>query len=316
MNNSKNILTLKEKIKHISEPQLIPITKNTYETLDDFWDNFIKPLLPQKDTVLKWHAIIKKYVNDDSPVFAIRTYHNWTDKNHNNKELRRGFYTIVDNLDYSFFFTDNFFVAYFEKMVLDNYVPEYDEFKEMMKNHQFPARYWKASCEEKEKALYNINAQNPGFMKHKYKISHIIDVGDNYWIGNEKKSIKKICNEYNLRGDYLDWKNESKSINDKYFVRHITINDSNPKLKEIFKEHFLRFVDPLNYILTPSKSIQIFTNSKIAHNDIGEYDNFKEYTKNKFKEIYGDIYIDYLNMLHYKEPETMGKIKINLQINP
>lgn len=316
MNNGKNILTLKEKIEHISDPQLTPIVKNTYETLDDFWDNFIAPLLPQKDTVLKWHEIIKKYINDDSPVFAIRAYHNWADKKHDNKELRRGFYTVIDNLDYSFFFTDNFFVSYFEKMVLDNYVPKYDEFTDMMKNHQFPARYWKSSKEEKERALYNIAAQNPGFMKHKYKISHIIDVGDNYWISGENKSIKKICDDYNLRGNYQDWKDESKSKDDKCFIRHITIEDSNPKLKEIFKEHFLRFVDPLNYIITPSKSTQIFTNLKIAYNDIGEYDKFKEYTKNKYKEIYGDIYSDYLNMLHYKEPETIGKTKINLQINP
>lgn len=243
-------------------------------------------------------------------VFAIRNYNSWSNAKHDNEELRRGFYTIVDNADYSFFYTDNYFAAYFAKMAIDNYVPEYDEFKEMMKNREFPARFGRSTKEERNKMTYIINGKDPGFLKKGYKISHIIDVGDNYWIDNKKETIGTICDEllYYPRGEYTDWNKENG-----YYVRHLDKVDE--KAKDILIAHFLRFVHPFNYILTPKKEYQKKSDKKvkIPKNDIGEYDRFQEYAKNKFIEIYGNEYKDYLKMLKYK-PQSLGEIYIDINI--
>lgn len=289
-----------------------PIKNGSYETLESFWENFLKPLLPDKSIVLKWHELLMKYVNDSEAIFAIRAYHNWPNKKHNDTDLRRGFYTKINNKDYSFFFTDNYFATYFEKMLSNNYVPDYNSFKASMLNHQFPARFGRSTKAEKSKALYDINAKNdPGFQKNGYKLSHLVDVGNNYWINNENFSLTRLLDIYELRGKYSDWKRDTYNSNN--YVRHMTITDNFFELKKIMVAHFLRFIHPFNYILTPRKSFQSFDGVSITRKDIGEYQPLLDYISNKYHEMYGDAFVEYKKLL-LSEPKSQKDIKINLTI--
>ena len=299
-------MRLEEKLQTIYRPHLPVMGNGSAETIKELWDNFIakdypndeiKSLLPTKETMHGWYEILTRYVEEDGAIFAIRNFNNWASgSNKDDKTLRRGFLNETDD-NYSFFYTDNFFAAYFEKMAIDNYVPEYEEFKSAMMNRKFPARYGHYTHDEDEKAAYPIHgelAKNPQFVvknKKYYKISHIIDAGENFYDSerNETLTITDICDRYCNRGDYSDWKND----NGEYYSRHLTMNS---EAKKYIVAHFLRFACPLNYILTPSPGHQTLE-KKVKRNDIGEMYELHYYVIGKFKERYEDLYEEYLSKL-------------------
>ena len=221
--------------------------------------------------------------------------------------MRRGFYTEITNgttnraTNCSYFFTDNFFAAYFCKFAIDGYVPSYDEFKCAMISRKFPATC-KCTKDEKEKAAYSLDGKNPGFGKAGYKISHIIDVGKEYFIKGKTKSINDWCKDYKFtRGDSGDYK---KAVNGNYYVRKMSSSQLNMsqyplnKAKEVLKAHFLRFVCPFNYVLTPKREkpkCQEFPKGvHIKGNDIGEMPEFLQYAKDQLRKYYGPDYDDFL----------------------
>ena len=62
------------------------------------------------------------------------------------------------------------------KMALNDYVPDYEEFKCMMLSHSFPGKCGKFdSVYEAKKAAYDITGKkgkDPGYGKAGYKLSH------------------------------------------------------------------------------------------------------------------------------------------------
>ena len=137
-------------------------------------------------------------------------------------------------------------------MAFDGFVPNYEEFKNLLISRKFPARFGQSCRTERERAAFDICAKDPGINSAGYKISHIIDVGTGYWNGHYSSSISDICDRYFPRGDYSDWILRK----DKYgpfYAREISVPQES---KEYIKAIFLRMACPLNYILTPKK---IFT---------------------------------------------------------
>ena len=106
-------MTLSKKLETINNPRIPGVVSGYSETIKDFWDDFIQPLLPDKKVVIRFYEMLLKYVNDPDAVYALRAFFNWKDnKVRDNKDLRRGFLNDTD-LGYSFFYTDNYFAAYF-----------------------------------------------------------------------------------------------------------------------------------------------------------------------------------------------------------
>lgn len=286
-------MNLNEKLESIGKTEIKGYSYGYCGTIEDVWSGFIETNLPTEEVVLAWYRLLIDYCEEKDAVFAIRTFGSWgPDKDP--RVLRRGFYNKT-NSDYSFFYTDNYFAAYFAKMALDGYVPTLDEFKKAMINRSFPARFGPCDSKfEKHKAAYNITFRNPGITnkQHKYKIAHIIDAGKDFYIDGQVYNIGDICKKYFPRGEYDDWKYE-EDVYGPLWVRHL---DVQPEAKEILKAHFLRFTCPLNYVLTPGVKNHV-TEVKIKHNDIAEYDHLQWLLVEKMRDRFGDVYVDYLSRI-------------------
>lgn len=298
-------MTLEEKLNTISNPKMFPLPSGTSKTIDDFWNDFIKPMLPNKTTVLKMHNMLVKYVNDPDAIFVVRAFGSWCKnavESDESDELRRGFITIPDNASFRYFFSDNFYAAYFVKMVYDDYCPSYEEFKAAMINRVFPARFGRSCKLERNKAAYSVGGKDPGISKSGYKIAHIVDAGNHFSIDSlDDAGINELAKVYSFpRGRYSDWKKEMVD-GVELFVRHHDVSDNTLK---VLKSHFLRFVDPLNYFLAPKAKwrnnyFNSFTNNILndVGYDIAEYKPLLDYVSDQFKQIYGKDYEDFLTMI-------------------
>lgn len=275
------------------------------KVIQTFYNQFIKPRLPNQEIAFKWNILLQEYANLPDAIYPVRAFYN-RDENfieaEKDDELRRGFLTKFDNADFALFFTDNFFVAYIEKMLLDNYCPSLKEFYDLMISRKFPARFG-ISCEsERRKAAYKIDAKNPGLNSAGYKIAHIVDTGK-YYSYSESSSLKELAELFDFgRGKYSDW-NETSDTKGKFYIR--LMNAKNPVYtKEILKSHFLRLTNPMNYFLTPKmrKEGKIYNEFRNLQNetkyDIAEYKNSQNYVHEQYKIQYGKQYTDFLNLIH------------------
>lgn len=282
-------MTLKEKLEYIDKPAIARMQSGRAETIRDFWDTFIAPKMISKEIMSKWCDLLYRYVNDSDVIFAIRKF---GDRGKNGDfDLRRGFYTIT-NQDYDFFYTDNYFSAYFYKMALDGFIPEYEEFKQLFKSRQFPARFGQSCKTERDKAAFDICGKDPKINYAGYKISHIIDVGTDYFNGRNILSISDICDRYFPRGSYTDWTLKKDEYGD-FYAREIEVGRES---KEYIKAIFLRMTCPLNYILTPKKKLHT-TKVYVSKNDIGESEYLQSYAKQIFMEEYGEVYETFLSRI-------------------
>ena len=278
-----------------NQNRITQIQQGSAPTIDVFWREFIEPSLPDKDAVFKWFKLLSDYVDQDDAVFALRCYGNWESyKIKDDYTLRRGFYNLTDN-DYSFFYTDNFFAAYFAKMAVDNYVPTLSEFNTMMKSREFPARFGRSAAFERSKAAYSIdgrNGKNPGFTTNGYKIAHVLDSGKRIFSDGLETTIWQICDRYCARGNYNDWTMHNDVFGD-FYARDLAID---PSAKAFLIAHFLRFVCPMNYVFTPGKNHHVL-GVKVRMNDIAESEELQQYAMLKFHERFGTVYEDYLSRI-------------------
>ena len=103
-------MTLQDKLSFISKSSIPRMSSGETETIRDFWTEFIEPKLISKEIISQWCNLLYRYIDDSNVVYAIRKF---GDRGRNGDyDLRRGFYTLT-NKDYSFFYTDNYFSAYF-----------------------------------------------------------------------------------------------------------------------------------------------------------------------------------------------------------
>lgn len=277
-------MTLSEKLNCIGTPPLLNLPNGNAASIDEFWNQLVVPMLPSQETIQKWHDVLLKYVSSDFPIYAIRGYNSFPPDRYG--ELRRGFLTDAEKFKY--FYTDNFFAAYFAKMAVDNYVPTFDEFAELMKERKFPSRFGRNTAEER--ALLAVpQGKDPRVQTSGYKIAHIIPVGRGYTFQGNSKNAAQILSEYFPNSERSAW----KSTKDTYgsFYQRCVPYDSDAQQYAIAE--FLRFVHPLNYFLAPKKKNEI--NSK--SNEIAEYQSLLDYAHNYFLSTYPTIYKEYLDMI-------------------
>ena len=315
MTLEQRLLTIDEEIPEIEKYQPGKAT-----TIEELWKDFIEPRLPEPKIAVKWFYFLKKYCEDPNiePVFAIRTYGTWEDSEIQDvKTLRRGFYNLTD-AGFSFFYSDNFFAAYFEKLALMKFDPDnyYEEFKELMATRKFPARFPverekhkdKATGkrikddEETARAAYKIdgsNGPNPGFSNEvsKFYIAHIFDTGKGYDINGKSMKIADIADSFDGRGDYSDWTIHSDKYGSFYArdLKNVSNRIPNIDSKKLFTSIFLRFTCPMNYVLTPSTSSHIWDTvdgkthklKRGMFKNVGECPELQEYAKKQLRIYYG-----------------------------
>ncbi len=302
------------------------------KTLDDFWRDFIMPRLPRKEVIMAWHNMLLQYVGDleKTPVLAIRT-------GAVSGKLRRGMLTETD-AGFSFFYTDNDLALYIYKMALDGYCPTVQEFSKAMKEFksieelgwlgknktisncdvngngerkfpEFPVHFNKSGgdgedAKEKELNAFVINGPTPAIGRSGYKHAHLFDAGNNYYIDGKAEGITALCEKYFPLGEYEDWKWDASKSN---YCRFLHVEEKEKALG-LAKALFLRFVDPINYFLSPS--YHKFTNNLPKANqqnseDIAEYTPLQNYIIDKYIGIYGKDYEDFIDIVFGKKPEQV-----------
>lgn len=294
------MMTLDEKIYSINNPKVTMFKDGYSDTIDDFFNNFIKPRLPNENIIRKWHKLLMEYTDEsnfDKISCCVRYGNNGSQKvsNHGEKgyyKLRRGWLTKNIDDDFEYFFADNFFSSFIFKMALDGFCPSLQEFRESFTNHKFPygfGYYVDKKINEYKGVVVNTGT-NPGFLG-KYKLSHVFDSGENFQIN------RQIYNDSILSKKYYDIGHSNDFLKNKDKIRRTKIEYD---AKKVIVAKFLRFAHPFNYFLTPLPKLHK-CNQKVYRNDIGEDPRMISYVKSYLKKTYPNEYEEFINRIMWYE---------------
>jgi len=275
---------------------VLPDGVNASSSAVDFYTKCIEDNMPKEDAVVGWHDLLKKYIDDPEAVFFVRRYA--STKKDGRWDIRRGFLTVYDNT--SFVFVDNFFAHYFYAMAINDYVPDYDDFKRFILDRMIPYGYSVVSLERPHQA-YIKGSQYP-LNSRGWKLSHVFSAnGDDYSFNYRRESARLFP-----KGNYDDYTIQGGAT---YPFRKIVGNVSDGDLQMI-KAHFLRVVHPINHFLTPKTSLQV---SSYGIKDIGEFPEMITLMKDKLSKKYGKVFAEYQKMIM---APTIYTFPMSLKVSP
>lgn len=281
MDNNKTLL---DELNQIQSPRLKKLRYGIAYSVKQFWDEIISQYNPDPEIMLKWHDVLVTYVNSEHPVFAIRGYNSMPPNKYD--DLRRGFLTLTD--DFDFFYTDNFFAAYFCKMAIDGFVPSFNELQQTFALRKFPSRFGNNTAEERELMAIK-QGRDPLINSSGFKVAHIIPVGMGYDFNGVQLGAKAILETYFPKGERSDWKMICQE-DEYFFARKMLLNDN---ARKYAAAHFLRFIHPFNYFLCPKKTCERNNMCK----DVSEYSPLLDYVHDINLETFGDKYLEFLNLV-------------------
>lgn len=319
-------MTLEEKIltihKNSATSILKPLDTNFAKDIKTFWRNVVEPMLPDYDTMKKWHNLLVEYISFPDAVFMLRRAH---DEAPAYKEtvpadaLRRGFLTKTDR-NYWFVYNDNAFATYILAMVLDRDIIDTLEAKDLLKYLQTPNstirfhRSGKGGIEQ-ARAYFKISGAQPQISPYGYTVAHIFDVNDHYYdedLGFNNTRGDQALRSPNVqidRGMYSDYTLQETIAGKNLYYRdgyHV-----GPSARKFLEAHMLRFLHPLNYFCAPKDNMNGYTYCEFTDHVYAErgrhthrrfhrisgYEHLLYYAHYKFKEKYGDIYEDFLSRI-------------------
>lgn len=277
-------MTLIDKLNNIDKPLIRNLPNGKASSIDELWETLISKYMPNKEVVLAWHDLIMQYIQLEHPVLAIRGYNNASKNNYG--DLRRGFLTRSE--EFSFFYTDNFFAAYFQKMVLDDYVPTLQELVKTFQQRKFPSRFGRNTAEERE-LLAIKQGKDPKINQAGFKLAHIIPVGKDFSCNRSNYGMAEILATFFPRGERSDWILKNDSLGDFYERDFMTDEDA----KKYAIAHFVRFIHPFNYFLSPKKTCE--KNNKCL--ELAEYQPLLNYVHDFMLKTYGAAYEEFLEVI-------------------
>lgn len=319
-------MTLEEKILNIQKKpvtsKLEKLESGDADTIGEFWNAVVAPMLPDYATMKKWHDLLVEYVSMPDAVFMLRRAHDEATAYIENvpaDALRRGFLTKTDK-GYWFVYNDNAFATYVLAMVLDGDIIDSLKAKDLLNYLQTPnsvIRFHRSGKGgvEKEKAYFNISGSQPKISSYGYTVAHIFDVNDHYYdddLGFNNTRGDQALNSPNVRidrGMYSDYVLQGMVAGKNLYYRdYYHIGDGARKFLEA---HMLRFLHPLNYFCAPKDNMNgcsycEFTDhvhterGKPTHrrfHRISGYEHLLYYAHHQFKKKYTDIYDDFLNRI-------------------
>ena len=298
-------MTLIDRFNNIDKPRIQNLPKGKASSIDELWKTLISKYMPTKEVVLAWHDLIMQYIQLEHPIFALRGYNNATKNNY--KDLRRGFLTRSE--EFSFFYTDNFFAAYFQKMVIDGYVPTLEEFIQAFEERNFPSRFGRNTSEER--ALLAIKqGKDPKINQAGFKLAHIIPAGKDFYYNSKNYGMAEILATFFPRGERSDWLLKTDNCGEFYERDFCAKADA----KKYAIAHFVRFVHPFNYFLCPKKTCEINDRCK----ELAEYQPLLNYAHDFMLNSYGTAYIEFLKVAmvapeYFKSCFDANAMHINVQ---
>ncbi len=274
------------------------VDNKSYTTIEDFFSNSIKSNLPSVETIIGWHSILMKYIEEPDAIFFIRRY--GSDKDYS--KLRRGTYTECSD-GTRFVFCDNYFAHFFFSMAIQNFVPDYDDFKRTIYEMRFPFGLRDTKEERTIKAL--PLGKDPGLNNAGWKLAHLYDV-NRFYFGVDYNAVKT---EVFPRGEREDWDTESNIPTRKLDKTFST------QEKDIMKGHFLRLVHPMNYFLVPKQKLE----SDLYGGNIGESKLLIEYVKDVQSKRMSDIFREFeiKSMAFPREFDLvslLGGVRIDMEV--
>ncbi len=280
------------------------ITENEFKTVGDFYIKFIQPLLPNPKTVHAFHNMLVNYCKDQDAIFLIRKYE--STKKSGEWDNRRGAVTkFTDGFEYVF--ASNFLAHDIYLMAYNDFVPDYADFKQMIKNRLLRL----AGGTKVEKAIRLYPVVSKALTKpNDFYLAHIEGVNGRYLRDNNScraLSRKESAHIY-PRGERSDWDTEDG-------IRVIDEYCLNDEEKAIVRAHFMRFLDPMNYFLTPL--IEDFSHSVIGFTkNIGELPQLINYVKQQNRKLYGNAFPEFLTWARAEETKGQevdadGNMEIN-----
>lgn len=267
----------------------VKLCSGTSTTIDDFYKNCIaQNLLPAKN-VLVWHKMLMDYADRPDAIFWIRYYESGS-KASGRWNNRRACVTRFKD-GFSYVFVSNFDAHEILNMIRLGVDPDIDEFAKLMSSFQYPMHYDPGkSCEESDINAYpNIGTPRGGVLtfEHWY-LAHINDIKSEFVRDDGTYRAIDISSLEGThiypRGDLSEWKLDVASGR---MIRELPYSLT-PEEKKLVKAHFLRFVDPLNYYVTPGPKCE--SNSVCPR--IGEYGVLNNFICNKFESLYGSSNMD------------------------
>lgn len=267
----------------------IKLSSGTDVTIDAFYNNcVVSNLLPAKN-VLSWHKMFMDYANRCDAIYWIRYYESGSKASGRWNNRRACVTRFADG--FSYVFVSNFDVHEIFNMVRLGVDPDINEFADLMSSFKYPMHYDPGiSCEESDINAYpNIGTHKGGILtfEHWY-LAHINDIKSEFIRGDGTYRSIDISSAEGVRiyprGRISDWKLDKASG---HMIRELPYSLTSEE-KKLVKAHFLRFIDPLNYYVTPGPKCE--TNSVCSR--IGEYGVLNNYISNKFESLYGDTNMD------------------------
>lgn len=125
----KSKMKILDFLNNIKHSKLTKLENKTYDTIQEYYDECLSKYLPSEETIKGWDDILKRYLSEDKKVFFIRKYETAKEKRWD--LIRRGFLTEHSN-NISYVYCDNFFAQYFYAMAIEDFVPEYVDFLDVM----------------------------------------------------------------------------------------------------------------------------------------------------------------------------------------
>lgn len=284
----------------------------------ELYENCIKMTAqPDSSIIEEWHDLLVRYANDPESVKLSRLYEstsngiekvyiNGIEKKKPIWNTRRGMQTVMQD-GYTYAFASNYFARLIFSMAYAGFVPEYDDFKSMFLNHEFPLFYLGGTTEcEREFASFKAKPYKACFYTPGWYLAHIISVKDDPFYGYPKADLYEIL----PLGELSDWE-ETGDIHIRNMDKSFTKDE-----EIIIRAQFLRLIDPINYFLVPNKwkDIQICKS-------VGENKDVISFMIKRNHETFGKKYEDFLDlvlvnkdeMISSKTLDELGKAKFTLE---
>ena len=271
-------------------------------TPEELYDKCISVVCPETktitDAIIGWHELLLRYAWSDGAVLLTRLYESQKDAT-GEWDNRRNALTISQNYQYAF--CSNYFPRLILTMALNGFVPEYDDFWDMMvTNRDFYLSALRGMAPiEKRIAAYEIKPYKAEYYIPGWYLAHIASVNDMPYKGCNHLDIKTI---FKL-GEEKDWQYD-KSLN--CIVRR-NDDELNTLEKKLAVAHFLRLVDPMNYFLVPNRYNVLYR--KVNPSDkspLGENAAVVRYMLVKAYERFGEAFKKFLE-------EALVDVNLNIE---
>lgn len=231
-------------------------------TVAEFFNSTSRKVIPASECIIAMHKMLCEYakdaLGDDNPARFLSRLHESVAVGNGIVETRRGFCTIMDD-GLSYVFASNYFARVVYILTKFGWRPDLNDFKDMISNRRVSVGYIRTTNEERNISYYPANKDAEyklglGFRTPNWYLAHIVGVMDPF-VGHEGIDLRGCVLP---RGGVDDW---NCMMDDGSRVRKIHSCLSKEE-KEVVVAQFLRFLDPINYVLVPNQKHEVHSPQK------------------------------------------------------